>query len=63
MAQKGAFQDNVDVCSMLHPGPSNMNYWGATACNYATIEYRGKVIIQFLFLSFLFYIYKKIKLK
>ncbi|KAI7851289.1 hypothetical protein BDC45DRAFT_608148 [Circinella umbellata] len=42
MAQKGAFQDNVDVCSMLHPGPSNMNYWGATACNYATIEYRGK---------------------
>ncbi|KAI9249191.1 hypothetical protein BDA99DRAFT_575829 [Phascolomyces articulosus] len=42
MARKGAFQDNVDVCSMLHPAPNNMTYWGATACNYATIEYRGK---------------------
>ncbi|KAI9249190.1 hypothetical protein BDA99DRAFT_524270 [Phascolomyces articulosus] len=42
MARKRAFQDNVDVCSMLHPSSNNMNYWGATACNYATVEYRGK---------------------
>ncbi|KAI9489346.1 hypothetical protein BDB00DRAFT_876436 [Zychaea mexicana] len=42
MAKKRAFQDHVDVCSMLHPGPSNMTYWAATAIQDVKVEFRGK---------------------
>ncbi|KAI9489364.1 hypothetical protein BDB00DRAFT_932040 [Zychaea mexicana] len=42
MAKKGAFQDNVDVCSMLHPGPDNTTCVSCNAIQNFEIEFRGK---------------------
>lgn len=43
MAKKRAFQDHVDVCSMLHPNHGNMTYWSGTAIQDVKVEFIGKV--------------------
>ncbi|KAI7851288.1 hypothetical protein BDC45DRAFT_559516 [Circinella umbellata] len=42
MAKKRAFQDHVDVCSMLHPNHGNMTYWSGTAIQDVKVEFIGK---------------------
>lgn len=40
--QKRGFQDNVDVCMMLHPSPKNVHFWAGTAFQDVRVEFRGK---------------------
>ncbi|ORZ01244.1 hypothetical protein BCR43DRAFT_512144 [Syncephalastrum racemosum] len=42
MVNKRAFQDNVDVCLMLHPAAYDLQYGAMTAAQDITIECRGK---------------------
>ncbi|CDS06956.1 hypothetical protein LRAMOSA09479 [Lichtheimia ramosa] len=42
MMKKRAFQDNVDVCLMIHPSAHDLNVGPMTAVNDVTVEFRGK---------------------
>ncbi|KAL0094165.1 hypothetical protein F4703DRAFT_1003071 [Phycomyces blakesleeanus] len=42
MVHKRAFQDNVDVCMMLHPGPYDANYAAMIAVHDVKLEFYGK---------------------
>ncbi|KAI9304147.1 hypothetical protein BJ944DRAFT_164137 [Cunninghamella echinulata] len=42
MVEKRAFQDNVDVCLMLHPGPKDAQHAGMIAIQDVKVEFFGK---------------------
>lgn len=42
MMKKKAFEDNVDVCLMIHPSAHDLNVGPMTAVQDVTVEFRGK---------------------